>query len=291
MKRIDKSNDIDRRIEALLRAQEEFRKSQVESHKKIDEVLDKLAEEQRKTDEQLKKTDEQLKKTDEQLKKTNEQLKKTDEHLKKTDEQLKKTDEHLKKTDEQLKKTDEQLKKTDEQLKKTNEQIRELIRKTDEELRKTDEQLKRLGKQIGELTDGWGKFVLGLSEPGIEMCLKKIGFSTYGIISSVLRRIKDKEYEIDLLCPCRLNGKTIIIVIEAKSYLNQQKVNNFIQKLKRFHEFFPEYGNIEVIGGMAGIRLASGIKALVLKEGLYLFSVSGEVMKSLTPKEFKPKIW
>jgi len=210
MRRIDKLNDINRRIEALLRAQEEFRKSQEESHKKIDEVLDKLAEEQRKTDEQLKKT---------------------------------------------------------------------------------DEQLKRLGKQIGELTDGWGKFVLGLSEPGIEMCLKEIGFSTYGIISSVLRRIKDEEYEIDLLCPCALNGKTIIIVIEAKSYLNQQKVKNFIQKLKRFHEFFPEYSNIEVIGGMAGIRLASGIKALVLKEGLYLFSVSGEVMKSLTPKEFKPKIW
>jgi len=175
--------------------------------------------------------------------------------------------------------------KTDEQLRKTDEQLR----RADKEL---SEQIKRLGKQIGDLTNGWGKFVLGLTEPGIEKCLKEIGFSLYGIVSPKERRIDNKEYEIDLLCPSSLNGKTVMIVIEAKSYVNQKKVADFIEKLKRFREFFPEYRrDIEIIGAIAGIRLASGIKELILKEGLYLFSASGEVMKNLTPAGFKPKLW
>jgi hypothetical protein len=73
-----KNNEIDRRIEALLRSQEEFRKGQEEfrkgqeeSHKKTDEAINRLVKEQEKTDLQLKKTGEEItrlsKKTDEEI--------------------------------------------------------------------------------------------------------------------------------------------------------------------------------------------------------------------------------
>jgi hypothetical protein len=214
-----------------------------------------------------------------------------DEIDKRIEALLKSQEEFRKSFGKGLEELRKEQRKTDEEITRLIENQRQTDKTLKEEQRKTNEQLKKLGKHIGDLTNGWGKFVVGLTEPGIERCLKEIGYSLYGTTSPPPRRIKNKEYEIDLLCPSALNGKNVLIVIEAKSYLNQQKVKDFIEKLKRFHEFFPEYGKIEVIGGVAGIRLASGIKTLVLKEGIYLFSVSHEVMKSLTPPGFKPKIW
>ncbi|MEW6618801.1 MAG: hypothetical protein AB1422_05575, partial [bacterium] len=69
--------DVDRRIEWLLKSQEEFRKSQEEEFTKSQEEFRKgneeLREAQKKTDEQLKKTDEELramfKKTDKEIEK------------------------------------------------------------------------------------------------------------------------------------------------------------------------------------------------------------------------------
>ncbi|MEW6618795.1 MAG: hypothetical protein AB1422_05545 [bacterium] len=74
--------DVDRRIERLLKSQEEFRKSQEEEFRKSQEEFRKGNEELR---EAQKKTDEQLKKTDEELRAM---FKKREEEQKKVDKQI-----------------------------------------------------------------------------------------------------------------------------------------------------------------------------------------------------------
>jgi hypothetical protein len=217
-------DEIDRRIEALLRSQEEFRKSQEKGYQEIRDA-------QKKTDEEINRLVEDQKKTDLQLK------------------------------------------------------------KTDEEQRKTDEQLKKLGKHIGDLTNGWGKFVLGLSEPSVIASLKDIGFELLATASPYRYRKNGNEYEIDIFCEGRDNGKPTVIAIEVKSSLNQQKLKEFIEKLKEFREFFPRYEKSKLIAGIAGIRFASGVKEKAEKEGLYLFSVKEDLMKNINSHGFKPKIW
>lgn len=210
------------------------------------------------------------------------------ESQKKTDEQINRLIKDQEKTDEQLQRTSLELR---EMFQKTDLELRESQKKTDEQLQKTDTYLKNLAKTVGDLTNGWGKFVIGLTEPGIKRCLQRIGFSLYSVLSPPSRKIGREEYEIDLLCPSALNGNSIMIVIEAKSYFNQQKLEHFLKKLPKFHKFFPEYGKIELIGAIAGIRLTKEVISLAPEKGLYLFSVSSGIMKSLNPKGFKPMIW
>jgi phage host-nuclease inhibitor protein Gam len=81
-------------------------------------------------------------------------------------------------------------------------------------------------------------------------------------------------------------------VIDVKSYINQQKIEEFIKKrLQRFKDFFFEYKNIDLIGGVAGIRFAKGTKEYAINCGLYLFGTSKGIMVNLTPAGFKPKVW
>jgi hypothetical protein len=105
---------------------------------------------------------------------------------------------------------------------------------------------------IGDITDGWGKFVVGLTEP---------------------------------------YGKPKVIVIEVKSNINQKRLNQFINTLRQFKQFFFEYKDIELIGGIASVRFAKGIKELILENGLYLFSTSKGMMRNITPTGFRPKVW
>jgi hypothetical protein len=170
-------------------------------------------------------------------------------------------------------------------------QLQDAQEKTDKQLKETDKYVKNLGKTVGELTGGWGKFVVGLSEPAIRKCLEDIGFEVYGIDSPPPRRINKKEYEVDLLSVASYNGMRVVLVFEVKSYINQQKFESFKERLKAFREFFFEYKDMPLIGGVAAVRFAKGVKEQAQSEGFYVFGVKEEVMKLLNPPDFKPKIF
>jgi chromosome segregation ATPase len=206
----------------------------------------------------------------------------------KTDEQIKELRNAQQKTDEQIKELRNAQRKTDEQIKLTNKEID----KTSKEIDKTNEEIDKLKTMVGDLTDGWGKFVLGLFEPSIEDCIKSLGFDIIRVDAPPKRRIKDKEYEIDLLILTQLDDKPNVLVIEVKSSINQQKIDEFINKhLKRFKEFFFEYKDIDLMGAVAGVRFMKGAKEYALNYGLYIFGTAKGMMRNLTPAGFKPKIW
>ncbi|MEW6096425.1 MAG: hypothetical protein AB1567_07875 [bacterium] len=179
------------------------------------------------------------------------------------------------------------LKRVSDEQKEAEFEIKEL-RKAQKQ---TDAQIKRLGIHIGDLTDGWGKFVLGLSEPSILSSLKELGFNLLAAESPAIRTMNGEKYEIDILCPAMENGKINVIVIETKSSFNQQKVEKFVKKLQRFKEFFPEYSSGKLFGGIAGVRMTKETPPLAEKNGLYLFAVKEGMMKNINSLEFKPKEW
>jgi len=198
-------------------------------------------------------------------------------------------------------KTDEEIRELRASQKQTDDEIRELrasqkqtdgqLRKTDEEIRRIAKKIDNLGKYVGDLTDGWGKFVLGLSEPSILSSLKELGFNLLEAYSPSIRTRNGREYEIDILCPAIENGKINVIVIETKSSFTQKKVKDFIAKLKEFKNFYPEYISSKVFAGIAGVRLTKEVKPLSEKYGLYLFSIKEGMMKNINSENFKPRVW
>jgi predicted RNase H-like nuclease (RuvC/YqgF family) len=186
----------------------------------------------------------------------------------------------------------ERMSKEVTRVSKEVERVSKEVERVSKEVERVSKEVEKVNKMVGDLTDGWGKFVIGLFEPSVEDCIKSLGLEVLEIEELVKRRIKDEEYEVDLLAITRLNGKPKILIFEIKSSINQQKIEDFIDKrLKKFKKFFFEYKGIDLLGAVAGVRFAKGAKEWALNQGLFIFSTAKGILRNLTPSGFKPKIW
>ena len=98
--------------------------------------------------------------------------------------------------------------------------------------------------------------------------------------------------EFDLVA---MNGKEVVAV-EVKTTLTVKKVQKFIDKLKMFKEYFPEYRRSTVYGSVAYLcepedEEARGAAKFSQEHGLFVIvSPGGEsnVTTISNPEEFKP---
>jgi len=182
----------------------------------------------------------------------------------------------------------ESQRKTDEQMKKTEESQR----KTDEQMKETDEEMKKTDKRIRQVTDGFGKFTEGLVEPNVLPLFKELGIKITGTGTRVKRHYNGETMEVDILATGRMNKReNVIIFIEAKTDPTQRDIKDEIKHIGEFSKFFNEYRGRCVIGAIAGIKIAKGVKEYAQKRGFYVLAPSGDTMAILNKKEFKPRIW
>jgi len=182
----------------------------------------------------------------------------------------------------------ESQRKTDEQMKKTEESQR----KTDEQMKETDEEMKKTDKRIRQVTDGFGKFTEGLVEPNVLPLFKELGIKITGTGTRVKRHYNGETMEVDILATGRMNKReNVIIFIEAKTDPTQRDIKDEIKHIGEFSKFFNEYRGRCVIGAIAGMKIAKGVKEYAQKRGFYVLAPSGDTMAILNKKEFKPRIW
>lgn len=188
------------------------------------------------------------------------------------------------------------LKKEVERLKKEfYEGMRELRlnqQKTDEQHRKTEEEIEKTSRMVAKLTDGWGQFVEGLVEPNLYPLFAGFGVKITGTFPRPTRHLNGQTMEVDILAV----GKTqrqenVIIYVEAKTNPSQKDVKELVRHIESFPRFFHEYKGWPVMGALAGIKVSSSVSAYAEKCGLYVLSPSGNTMKVLNKKSFKPKVW
>lgn len=158
---------------------------------------------------------------------------------------------------------------------------------TEEEIEKTSKTVRETSKAVNNLTGKWGKFVEGLIVPAAERLFEERGI----IIDKVFQRVKTHHdgdtMEIDILA---INGEYAVL-IEAKSALKVEDIKEHIERLANFKQFFPEYSNKKVLGAVGGIVIEEHSDKFAYKQGLFVIAESGETVKILNDKEFKPKIW
>ncbi len=212
-----------------------------------------------------------------------------------TDQQLERTIreiwEMFKETDRKFKETDRFLKEkfaeTDRKFKETDQKFKETDRLLEEKFRKTDEKIAEVTTAIGDLGGKWGRFVEGLLEPAVKRLFGERGFP----IERVHRRSESTRngdrMEIDIL---GINGGYAVL-IEAKSTLKIEDVNEHIERLKRFKEFFPEYADHRVIGAVAGIVMEEQVDRYAYRQGLFVIGQTGDTVKILNDEKFQPKEW
>ncbi len=247
---------------------------------KFQYVIDIIAQTAKEAAERSKETDRQFKETDRQFKETDARLEKlfreTAERSKETDRQFKETDAKLQKlfaeAAERSKETDRQFKETDARL--------------DRLFKETDRQLKETGKKIDNLTGKWGKFVEGFVVPAAEWLFEDWGIEIHEVYQRVRKRQNNRGMEIDILA---INSEYAVL-IEVKSTLGVGDIEEHIERMGKFREFFPQYGNRKIVGAVAGISIEDGADRFAYKNGLFVIAQSGESVKVLNDRDFQPRM-
>jgi hypothetical protein len=158
-------------------------------------------------------------------------------------------------------------------------------KETDRQLRETDRQLKELGRQIGGLGNKLGSFTEGLALPSMEKILRE-RFGMEVISPSVRVSKGDEHLEVDVLAYA--NGEVnSVYVVEVKSHLREEGIEQLLGILRRFDRFFPEHRAKKRYGILAAVDIPAELSAKVLQQGLYLARIHDDVFELQTPEDFK----
>ena len=214
----------------------------------------------------------------------------------KTEESLREVAEARKETEESLREVAEAQKETEAAQQKTEESLREVAeaqKETEVAQQKTEIFLRDLGKKIdkvnGDLTNKWGRFIENLVEGDLVNLLAswdiKVNKVQPNLRYSTPEGISKGEFDLVAI------NSTQVVVIEVKSTLKDVDIGKFIGKLKKFKEFFPEYKDKMIYGGVAYLQATKEALERAKNEGLFIIKAPGGECKISTitnEKGFKP---
>ncbi len=175
------------------------------------------------------------------------------------------------------------FKATDAQFKATDARLDARFKTTDEQFKQTDRQIKELSALF---TDQWGKMVEALVEPNALQLFQDRGIDVHYTYSRVEAQVNGRQMELDLL----LENSDEVVVIEVKSNLRVGDVNDFLDILACFPDYFPRYREYKIYGGVAGLMFAEESAKYAYRKGLFVLSATGDgIAKIQNDMAFRPK--
>ncbi len=203
-------------------------------------------------------------------------------------------------TDEELKALVASLaiaqKETDRQLRATDSQIAELRasqQETDRQMKETDrqlrKQLKELGKQIGGLGDKFGGFTEGMAFPSMSKILTQ-QFGMEVITPRVKASKGGEKMELDVFAYAN-SQRNEAVIVEVKSHLRPEGIEQLKTILQRFRRFFPEHKDKKLYGMLAVVDSPDDLRQEALSQGFYMAGIHDNQFIMETPEGFVPKSW
>ena len=199
------------------------------------------------------------------------------------------TREMMRDTDKKFQETALRFQETDRRFK----DLEKLHQRNDEEYKAAKQELERIEriqqkkyKQLESMFTGqWGKLVESLVEGKLVSILKQRNIDvkeTYTRIES-----PEKDMELDIIAA---NGKDVVVV-EVKTTLKIQLVDEFLEKLERFRALFPRFAEENIFGAVAFLRDEASAAKYAQKKGLFIIKATGDSASIVNRENFIPKNW
>ena len=147
--------------------------------------------------------------------------------------------------------------------------------------------VERTSRAVDSLTSRWGRFVEELVEPSVLELFQAKGIDVKEIYPRARVKRQGIAMEIDILAI----DETELVLVECKSRLSKDDVDEFLEKLSRFKEAFPHYKSYQAYGAIAGIEINEGIDRYAYRQGLFVIKTAGNMVKIVNSDNFQPKIW
>jgi len=203
--------------------------------------------------------------------------------FKETDRKFQETDRKFQETDHKFQETDRKFQETERIIKETTLANAQAAEKRTRELEKT------LYKKIGELGDRLGDFAEGFVRPAVVKLFRERGIEVH----KVTRKIEANNpqlnlaTEIDLLV---INGESCVLV-EVKSNVSIDDVNEHIERMAKFKPLFPEYADKKAFGAMAGMVISENVAKYAYRKGFFVIAQQGDLAVILNDSKFQPTVW
>ena len=154
-------------------------------------------------------------------------------------------------------------------------------------LAKLERTVERTSKAVDALTTRWGRFVEELVEPAVLRLFQEKGIDVKEVYPRARTKRQGAAMEIDILAI----DDTELVLVECKSRLSKDDVDEFLEKLSRFKISFPHYKDYQAYGAVAGIEINEGIDRYAYQKGLFVIKPSGEGVAIANDQDFKPVTW
>ena len=142
-------------------------------------------------------------------------------------------------------------------------------------------------RAVNGLTSRWGRFVEEVVEPAVVEMFQERGIDVKEKHPRVSVKRENVAMEIDIL----VVDTTDVVLVECKSRLSKDDVDEFVEKLEKFKLAFPGYKNYQAYGAVAGIEINEGVDRYAYQKGLFVIRPSGDTVEIINDKKFKAMTW
>ena len=200
----------------------------------------------------------------------------------------------FKETDQRLEKerqeTERRRREIDERLEKERQETDARWRETDKRIERSHQLTQRELDRIAEQLDGVSNSLSRFSEQTVFPAAKRL-FSERGIVLNPLYSNSEAHLDGDNMETDIVGlGPDCAVLIEVKLRLRKSDVNKFLEKkLLRFFEFFPKFRQPILYGGVAGMSIDTGVDRFAYKKGLFVISQTGDNVRILNDRKFRPR--
>jgi DNA repair exonuclease SbcCD ATPase subunit len=269
-------------LHELFQETDQLLKEQIlESERRFQENERRFRENERRSQE----ADRRLQETERILKESGQE---TDRRLRETDRLLK---EYAREAERRSQEAERRFQEIERALKQsgqeTDRRLRETDRLLDKSRREADHRLRELDKRIGYLTDRLGEFVQEMVAPGAVRLFQARGIDVYQLARDLQAKRHGQALQADLVVS---NGQ-IAVVIEAKSKLSVDDVNEHLERLSRFKTVFPSYCDYQLLGAVAAMVVPENVARYAYRQGLFVLAPQGDMLAILNDDQFQPKSW
>ncbi|MBF0231331.1 MAG: DUF3782 domain-containing protein [Desulfamplus sp.] len=179
-------------------------------------------------------------------------------------EMQKETERRFQETERRFQETERRFQETERLMKERSEETERLMKQQSQE---TDKRIGKLGNRLGE-------FIEEMVRPGAIRLFRERGINVHVVSRNVTAERDGEAAEIDLL----VVNDGEMIVVECKSSLSIDDVNEHLERLGKIKRLFPHYRDMKVMGAVAAMVIPENVGKYAYKKVFFVLCQSGDNM-------------
>ena len=162
-------------------------------------------------------------------------------------------------------------------------EIWKLFADTDARMKETDARIRRMEGAWGIQ---WGRMLEALVRPAAISLFRARGVDVHYTFRNLESTVNGQRMELDVV----LENDRDTVVIEVKSMVRVQDVDDFLNELGALLDFFTRYAGRRVFAGIAGLDFAEGADRYAYHKGLFVLGLTGDGLVTIrNDPRFRPR--